>query len=76
MTGSKRKADRYISPGGRPPDYDESGVSRDLMCIASFLFWIDPRDMFGGYTARQATDAFFRLTDFDQAKIRKILDAP
>lgn len=67
------KVDKYISPGGRLPDYNRDKHIKDLMCVSAFLLWQDPTSVMGGYTAREATDAFFRIVDMEQAKFRKIM---
>jgi hypothetical protein len=68
------KADKYISIGGRGPNYGRSDFSRDLICVASFLVWAeDSNEFFGGERAGDAYQSMMRLLDMDPIKLRKIV---
>jgi hypothetical protein len=66
-------ADRYISAGGRPANYDRDALVSDLADLSAFLAWAAEDDAI--YGAVRANDAFLaacRLLDVDAAKLRAI----
>lgn len=65
-------ASRYISKGGRTPDYGQSEWTDDLICAASFLVWAE-REYFAGHTGADAYQAMMRLIDRDPIELRKII---
>jgi len=70
----KSVANRYISAGGRLPDYGRSEATDDLMVAASFLVWAEQDGAhFGGHDAKDAFRAMCRMLDIDSVKLRKIM---
>lgn len=67
-------ADRYISKGGRTPDYDKTAYTNDLMTISGFLAWAEQDGAyFGGHEAKDAFKAMCRMMDMDIIELRNIM---
>lgn len=70
-------ASRYISAGGRTPDYDRSCFTDDLMIAATFLVWAEEDGAyFGGHDAKEALKAMCRMLDIDSIGLRKAIKGP
>lgn len=72
--GQPTVADRYISPGGRTPAYNQRTWAEDLMTLSDFLVWAeDDGAFYAGHRAQDAFAAMCRLLDVDGVKLRKIM---
>lgn len=67
-------ADRYISLGGRLPNYGRKEVLEDLETLSTFLAWAEEDGAFyAGYTAKEAFQAMTRILDVDAVELRKVV---
>ena len=69
----KKKADRYIERGGYLPGERRERFPADLLVVASFLAYCDPKEIMGGETAGDAFLALCRILNFDPVELRKVV---
>jgi len=50
---------------------EEKQITGDITAVAAFIAWHEPREMFGGFRAEEAWEAFCRLLDLPSAELRE-----
>lgn len=73
---AKRIADKYIArDGGEPDDGGDitRAFSRDLLNVATFVLYHEPRAIHGGVNPDDAFAALCRLLQLDRRRIQEIV---
>lgn len=69
-----RIADKFISPGGRLPEYSHEDLINDMLEIGLFLAWAEhDHAQFGGVVAKDALIAFCRIADVSAVGLRNAI---